>query len=393
MKSALYIHIPFCRSKCSYCDFFSVAHQGKVPDAYIDSLEQEINFRCRQYDITGFTTVYIGGGTPSLLTENQISRLCSIIRSSCTGMFTGECTIEANPADITGSFLSALMNNGINRLSVGIQSVDQQVLKTLNRRSDADCIQRCLELLKTQWIGSGRHLSLDFISGLPGLSDDAFIAGLAQGTAAGADHLSLYALTLEEGTVLYRQVEEDLVTLDEEQNDRQWELGCDYLKSHGFQQYEVSNFSKPDCHSRHNCTYWHMEPYLGIGAGGTGTIGSDRWTNSSNIHEYVKFWTSQVAGDSFGDSSVCIPQEYEFLDGKTQEEEFLMMGFRLLEGVSAEEYYKRFGKKLADRLGLLWDTWESRGKGIRYTSAEGETMYALTQEGILVLNRFLLNLL
>ncbi|MCQ2981154.1 MAG: radical SAM family heme chaperone HemW [Treponemataceae bacterium] len=387
MKTALYIHVPFCRSKCSYCDFFSVAHQGSVPDTYIAALTAEMAWRKKQFQVNAVTTVYLGGGTPSLLSEVQLKKLFDAIHRLWPDSVPDEITVEANPADITESFLQGLTACGVNRLSVGIQSVDQQVLKTLNRRSDAACVSRCLELLNTSWKG---RLSLDFISGLPGLSDEQFLAGLQLGTETGADHISLYALTLEEHTVLWDQVEQGRILLDDEQNDRQWALGCDWLTSHGYRQYEVSNFARPGYEARHNTTYWLMNPYLGIGAGGTGTVGCHRWTNTTAIHDYCAFWNGTEEMD--GENAVP-PEETELLDEETRQTEFLMMGFRLLDGVSEKEYHRRFGGSLAERLGELWNQWESCGRAHRIPQADGDITYALTEQGILLLNRFLLDLL
>lgn len=378
--SSLYIHIPFCRSKCSYCDFFSVPEKGALPDSYISALCNNIAYRCRKSGVTQLKTVYIGGGTPSLLATEQITRILEAVRTAAPFSTDAEITMEANPADIDEKLLYFLAGAGINRLSVGIQAVDQQVLATLGRRSDAARVEQSLNLLETEWLKDGRRLSLDLIAGLPGLSDAAFERGVKRVIATGADHISLYALTLEEGTRLEEQVRKGDVAYSDETNDRQWLKGRDMLTEAGYAQYEVSNFARPGFESRHNSVYWHMQDYIGVGAGGTGTTGSYRWTEAADIAAFTAWW-NRPEGEP--------PAEVELLDDETREFEFLMMGFRLLEGVSVREYERRFGKSLAGRLGTLFTDWQRRNLARTYRTDDADTRYALTPEGILILNQFL----
>lgn len=423
--SSLYIHIPFCRSKCSYCDFFSVPEQGAISDNYVHALCRNIVYRCRQFGVTALETVYIGGGTPSLLSRNQLNRIMETVQSTSMLSPDTEITMEANPADITSELLCSLNEAGITRLSAGIQSVDEAVLKALGRRADAERVEQSLQLLTEEWVSHGKRLSLDLISGLPGLSDEQFERGVKRVMASGADHISLYALMLEEGTRLEKQVSEGTVVYSDETNDRQWIKGRDMLVEAGYAQYEVSNFARPGYESRHNSAYWHMNDYLGTGAGGTGTVGKYRWTETTDISAYMKFWNSFGSLDGVGDCIInvkdeidsrmdgtCVertegyqshpfnlkglcnpPAEVELLDDDTREFEFLMMGFRLLEGVSAREYMNRFGKELGERIGAgdggLFKDWQNRGLARTYCTTDGDTRYALTAEGILLLNQFL----
>ena len=403
---------------------------GAVSDDYISALCTNIAFRCRQFSVTKLKTLYIGGGTPSLLSHKQLDRIITAVRNAASLSQNVEITMEANPADITGELLAFLEEAGINRLSVGIQSVDQKVLAALGRRSDAECIEKTLRLLETRWLSRGHRLSLDLIAGLPGLSDEAFERGVNRVIATGADHISLYALMLEEGTRLEKQVSEGTVEYSDEVNDRQWIKGRDMLVSSGLAQYEVSNFARPGFESRHNSSYWHMNDYLGTGAGGTGTVGSYRWTETTDICAYTHFWNSDYMNErTAGGGASCHasapspqsgrvrylsaaaryedpqpatlsfieadnpPAEVELLDDDTREFEFLMMGFRLLEGVSDAEYCRRFGKKLTERIGAreggLFDDWQKRGLARTYKTADEDTRHALTEEGILLLNQFL----
>lgn len=358
-----------------------------------------------------FDTVYIGGGTPSLLSHAQLNRILSAVREEAPLSPDAEITMEANPADITHELLAFLKTAGINRLSAGIQSVDEKVLAALGRRSDAERVEHALKLLETEWLSDAgplskadgparrRRLSLDLMSGLPGLSDDALRRGVERVIATGADHISLYSLMIEEGTRLERQVSEGTVVYSEETNDRQWIMGCDMLTEAGYAQYEVSNFARPGFESRHNSVYWHMQNYIGTGAGGTGTVGSYRWTEAADIAAYTAWWNGPDALkvlDSLPADKACnadktceLPAEVEHLDDETREFEFLMMGFRLLEGVSAREYEARFKRSLAERLGSLFTGWQHRGLACTNSTEDGDTRYALTADGILLLNQFL----
>ncbi len=389
--AALYIHIPFCLSKCAYCDFFSLPVKS-VSDDYVDALCAEIPLRCGQFGIRSFETLYIGGGTPSLLSGAQLEKILRTV-FSLSEKKPEEITIEANPADLTVGFLDTISFLGINRLSVGIQSTDPEVLLTLNRRSDSQCVFSALELLKNFWVGrKNNRLSLDFISGLPGLTDECFMKGLELGAGCGADHISLYALTLEEETPLYRMVEKEEVPYDQDTNDRQWLMGRVFLEQKGFFQYEVSNFCRPECESRHNMTYWLQNDYIGVGAGATGTVGRLRYTDTDDVCAYCKALSS----------GQLPPAETENLDNDTKEFEFLMMGFRLRQGISESEYFKRFGQSLEERLCGKKQTsakgvfarWQEKGLAYTYSAPDGkDTFYALTGEGLLLLNRFLTELL
>ncbi|MBO4706287.1 MAG: radical SAM family heme chaperone HemW [Spirochaetaceae bacterium] len=416
----LYIHIPFCRSKCTYCDFFSIPsdYSQAIPDSYIDALKADLAYRCSVYKPDSWKTVYIGGGTPSLLLPEQLRDLFSFIREAVPGGIAddAEVTIEANPADINRDFLDCIADVGVNRLSVGIQCCSQKVLSFLGRRSDAETVSDALDCIGKYWkCGKDRRFSADLIAGLPFLSDEDFVEGVDRIIGSGADHVSLYSLMVEEGTPLWEQVRCGDAPCTDEDAERQWFLGKDQLEKAGIMQYEVSNFARPGFESRHNTAYWHMEDFIGIGAGASGTVGCERWTGVQSVPEYTAGWgaASEVSGSvrSVGEVRVCgksapcgnaacevprqaVPEELEKLDEATREYEFLMMGFRLRSGVSAAEYKKRFGKELSDRIGAekgLFADWEKQGLAVRHEK-EGDTFYALTAAGLMLLNRFLTEL-
>lgn len=384
VTKSLYIHIPFCRRKCDYCDFFSVPCAKNVPNEYISALKNEISFLKKFYTISSWRTVYIGGGTPSLMTNEQIEDLCSFVAKNNKG--DCEFTIEMNPDDITPSLLQAAFSSGVNRLSVGVQSLNDSALQAVNRRCTRETTLKALEIIKQIWHGS---FSLDAIAGLVGQNTDEFLRSLAEIISFAPNHISLYSLMIEESTPLYSRISRGEVRYNEDESDEQWLLGKEMLEKRGFLQYEVSNFAQKGHESKHNCTYWHLEDYFGCGSGATGSLYENalRWTNTNDIKQYIAYWTASDKKFLLQ----TIPRENEVLSMEIQEEEFLMMGFRLLSGVSAEEYKRRFSKDLGTRLGTkdgVFSKWQSRGDAKMYIK-ENEHFYALTEKGILFLNTFL----
>ena len=403
--NSLYIHIPFCTSKCSYCDFFSVPlgkdfavceKTQKIFENYVLALKKEISFYLQKFNITLLKSIYIGGGTPSLLSVKLIKELLDFIEINCKIDENAEITMEANPQDISEEFLEMLKLTKVNRLSVGVQCYNDEVLKILQRRCDLKQVDFALNLIKEKWVSAGFSFSCDLISGLPYLSDEDFILGLKKMIDSGVNHISLYSLMVEEGTLLEKQISREEVAYSDEINENQWILGRDFLEEQGFYQYEVSNFAKKGFESRHNTVYWHVENYLGCGAGATGTVDDFRWNNNADVEKYIDFWL----GD--GLESAEIPCEVENLSVAEKEFEFLMMGFRLREGVRSSEYKKRFGGDLASRLGysggddkklgvfqtVVFDKWMKKNLGDVEKLPDDYRFY-LTGEGLLFLNQFL----
>ena len=359
-----------------------------------------------------------------MLLPEQLRDLFDFVRNVVPGGIDNdaEVTIEANPADINRDFLDCIADVGVNRLSVGIQTCSERVLKFIGRRADAETVLAALDCIGKHWKnGSERRFSADLIAGLPFLSDADFLEDVETVIRSGADHVSLYSLMVEEGTPLWEQVCSGDAPCTDEDAERQWFLGKEQLEKAGIIQYEVSNFARPGFESRHNTAYWHMEDFIGIGAGASGTVGSERWTGVCSVPEYTAAWEtyaaanlvnmaawgasaaglSDVARGEVGRNTECapsshqtIPQEVEKLDEATREYEFLMMGFRLRSGVSATEYEKRFGKELSKRIGAengLFVEWEKQGRAVRFEK-DGDTFFALNAEGLMLLNRFLTEL-
>lgn len=397
----LYVHIPFCLKKCDYCDFFSRV-SSSVPDLYVEALLKELEYRVKRHSVKSFRTIYIGGGTPSLLSPLQIKKLFDGIKFYCKSESPIEVTYEMNPETITEEKLKVLDECGVTRISLGVQSLNDRALKAVGRHCTRNACLLGLSKLKSFW---KKDFNLDAIAGLPGQSTQEFLSSLNEIIAFNPSHISMYTLTVEEGTPLYEKIQQGF-EVDGDLSDVQWLKGKEVLRENGYFEYEVSNFSKKGKESQHNMLYWQQKNYIGIGSGGCGTVYSNadcftglRWTGTENIEEYVNFWT-QACDFS---SELNFPQEAEALDEETLEFEFLMMGLRTLKGVSEREYALRFSHcepwygNLSKRLGVektksLWSKFLSEGKARCYSDSKDGRFYALTEEGLLFLNSLLLEL-
>ena len=386
MTPSLYIHIPVCLKKCDYCDFFSLPLDGltnvgartareTVQDRLVDGLCREITWWQERFRIEAWKTVYIGGGTPSLLSHGNIARLCAKI-DTCEkkGLSSySEWTIEANPEDITGEWLRACTEAGINRLSIGVQSLDDACLAAVNRRGSAEKTLAALALVSRIWKG---RLSLDMIAGLPGQTAQTLVEDLSRIQAFGPDHLSLYSLTVEDGTPLSRKVrgKNGPILPNEDEATDIWLAGRDYLRANGFTQYEVSNFCRAGSESRHNLTYWNLESYIGVGPGATGTIVKNdtatRYTDSRDIAQWLD---DPEKG-----------RETEEIGRDESLKEVLLMGMRLASGIDKSAFRERFGYEILSCVPETAARWIRNG-----LLQDSGTSIALSPEGLLYLNRFL----
>ena len=389
MKAPLYVHIPYCLKKCGYCDFFSIP-QKSVPNDYVEALAQQIEFLAKNFFVEEWKSVYIGGGSPSLLAPESLAFLCKKIKDAAPLSDGGEWTVEMNPGSLSKELLEAAKAGGANRLSVGIQCKNDLVLKTAGRLATEKEILEAAALIKKSW---GLSWSADLMAGLPFQTKEILEDDIDFVSSAGANHVSLYSLTLEEGTPLKEKIDFGKIPYDEEKAEELWLFGRDELERRGFFQYEVSNFSKPGFESRHNAFYWALESYLGAGAGAAGTIYKNpegvRYTNILDAAAYTNFWLNKGGaainnGKKNGNAPLDFPCQKEALDMETQEFEYLMMNLRTRRGASKKEYQKRFGRSLARRL-------EKAGKSdwLLRRSENGEDFFSMTREGLLFLNSFL----
>ncbi len=327
--SGIYIHIPFCRKACHYCNFhFST--QIQHIDAFVEALLKEIELQ--QEYITGpIETLYLGGGTPSLLSSAHLDKIIEKINTHFNLASNIEFTLEANPDDIDLEKTKTWKTKGINRLSIGIQSFQDEALAWMNRAHSTKQSHNALENAKAAGI---HNISTDLIYGTPHLSDQALIKDIEILNSYEIPHISCYALTVEEKTALYSLIQKQKIeNVDAEKQARHFEIVVDQLSNIGFEHYEISNFAKPGHRSKHNSNYWKGIPYLGLGPSAHSfNIESRQW-NVANNHLYIQ---------SISENKV--PFEVENLEIATRYNEYMMISLRLLEGFKLEEIEKRFGK-------------------------------------------------
>ncbi|MBN1837237.1 MAG: coproporphyrinogen III oxidase family protein [Spirochaetales bacterium] len=388
---SLYVHVPFCRSKCPYCDFFSVPQPApELVREVLAQVETQLAYFARLVAPTRVETVYVGGGTPSLLAPDQLDRLLEAIErfQQAGGVLEGgdgspaapaEWTVEANPESLNAEHLAVCTARGVTRLSVGIQSLDDGILSTLGRPAGPKESRRALELLRDRW---GGEVNVDVMSGTPGQEWRSLYRDLEEIVDYGPGHVSLYSLSLDDPEhPLARDIDPD-------RQDRLWLRGQRWLEERGYRNYEISNFARPGHESRHNLRYWRLEPYLGCGPSAASTLpgGPDspalqgqtevlRLVNPRSLRRFLEgpacCWGLEVEEVS--------PREFLF--------ETLMMGLRLRQGIDAAGFAARFGRDLPQVVPVVWQRWVERG----WCEPDRER-YALSFAGRMILDTLLLEL-
>ena len=334
-RISLYFHIPFCVRKCDYCAFYSLPAQGdEIKQAYFQALIAQINGF--ETDKT-VSTVYFGGGTPPLLGVDRICSLIGRLKEKFAFEQGAEITVEINPGTVEKADLVALKKAGVNRLSVGIQSADDGVLRSLGRIHSFEQAKSCI--LDAKEVGFD-NVSADIIFALPNQDFHTFISGVEKIADLGVNHISAYSLQLEEGTPLYCK-RETLSFPDEEEEERQYDALCQILKGRGFEHYEISSFCQKGFESKHNLTYWTLGDYFGFGAGAHSFFENKRFYAVSDLKEFMeKSKISPFAPTNF-DSAEPISSE-------EAEEERIMLGLRTSKGVLIPERATDKAKRIAD---------------------------------------------
>lgn len=334
--AGIYIHIPFCRQKCNYCNFYSLAstrHMSGVVQAITAELQQRNAYLGAQ----NVETIYFGGGTPSYIAASGIESILRVVYANFTVNDDAEITLEANPDDITPEKLLAFKQSGINRLSIGIQSFNQDDLIFLSRSHSAQQVMRCIA--DAQQAGFS-NLSIDLIYGIPTLSDTAWEHNLRQAFAMGIQHISAYSLTVEEKTPLAFMIRQQrMKPVDENLSLSHYQILTRMMQEHGYEQYEISNFCKPGAYSRHNTAYWQGKPYLGAGPSAHSYNGTSRQWNVANLAQYIE---SAALGN--------IACEQEQLSMVTQCNEYIMTSLRTCWGCDVEVIRDKFGAGVAENL-------------------------------------------
>ena len=343
--AGIYLHIPFCKKACHYCDFhFSTSLQQELP--VIHAMERELALRKSFLNET-VDTIYFGGGTPSLLLPERISFLLDAIYNHFPISEQPEITLEANPDDVSPARASAWKKAGINRISLGIQSFQSHWLEWMNRAHNAE---QSLQAITELQAAGFENISIDLIYGMPEQADVAWLKEIQMAIDLQVTHLSCYALTVEPRTALWHMIETGkAVTVDPDQQARMFLLLMDSLEKAGYEHYEISNFAKPGKRSRHNSAYWKGKTYLGIGPAAHSFNGSRRMWNIQNNTSY----TSQIEAG-------VLPLTEENLTAIEQWNEYIMTSIRTMEGISLKRIAEQFGVEQSEQLLLHAATWLKR---------------------------------
>ncbi len=366
----LYIHIPFCRTKCLYCDFCSfVSRDEQQREAYVGALLREIEARgTKDYSVD---TVYFGGGTPSLLSAEQIGRILGEIKESFNVSPDAEITLECNPMTVSDGdkYFKELRALGVNRLSLGVQSAIDGELKLIGRRHSFEDAKATFLAAR----GAGfENISVDLMLGIPSQTIDSLRVSASQVINLAAEHISIYSLQLEEGTPLYRMRERYSLADDDAAADM-YELVVKMMKDAGYRHYEISNFARGGRESKHNCKYWRLDEYLGLGLAAHSDFGGKRLENTRDMERYLGGEWLQAESD---------------ISNSEREFEFLMLGFRTADGISKSEFLARFGVNFDEKYGKKVEKFKKLG----YFCEKGDAL-TLTERGFEVSNAILTEIL
>ena len=366
----LYLHIPFCRSKCDYCDFYSLAGRDDRMDDYQQALLRQIAETAPRTRKQVVNSVYIGGGTPTWYGEKRLLELLAAVRKRFTLSKDVEITLEANPDSVDEKMLRRLRRAGVNRLSMGMQSACDRELAAVHRPHTFRQVQEAVRAARAAKL---RNLNLDLIYGLPGQTRDSWRASVEAALALEPEHLSCYGLTLEEGTPLARRAAagEELPGDDEQAERYLWTVAR--LAQAGFEQYEVSNFSRTGCQSRHNLKYWMGRPYVGLGVGAHSDFGGCRYSFVRDLEGYIR----GVTGDG------RLLDDMDEIPRRERGSEYLMLRLRTTHGIEEWEYRREYYMNF-DPIAAKLSEYEQRG-----WAARTGRRWHFTPEGFLLSNRLI----
>lgn len=330
----LYIHIPFCKSKCYYCDFNSYAGQESMIERYFAALKTEIELLSDKLDNYIVTSIYIGGGTPSLVHESYISNLLDLCHQSFTIDSEAEISIEANPGTLSYEKLAKYRNVGINRISIGLQAWQDRLLKDIGRIHNSDQFINNYKLAKKAGFN---NINVDLIFGLPGQTLEEWKETLYNVAYLEPDHLSCYSLKIEDSTVFGSKLRDgSLIPVEDELDRQMYYYSMDKLKEYGFRHYEISNFAKPGFDCKHNLVYWEIKSYLGIGAGSHSYFEDKRFNNVYGLKEYI---TSL-------DNNILPWENINSISIEEQISDYMILGLRLIRGIDMKRFSDRYGTEV-----------------------------------------------
>lgn len=353
----LYIHIPFCMRKCNYCDFLSAPADEKSQSAYVEALKKEIKFYGKELKAGELSTIYIGGGTPSWLQEHYMASIMETVHKYFSLQRDGEITIECNPGTLTRAKLKSYRDYGINRLSIGLQSADEEELKHLGRIHTFDQFLRNFELARECGFD---NINVDLMYALPRQNTEKFYRTLTKTIGLKPEHISAYALMIEKGTPFYEKYKFDSVRQEAgfqpevlPHEDVVYQIGKmteDVLREGGYERYEISNYAKKGYECRHNIGYWQRKEYLGVGLGAASLIGGNlRYSNLRDLDAYIlqaEDIRECVLTDEKTEKelpAVNLHEKAEELKRNAQMEEFMFLGLRMIQGIERSRFYQSFG--------------------------------------------------
>lgn len=332
--AGIYIHIPFCKTRCIYCDFYSTTCSDKT-EAFVNALCHELKSRKEYLNDEPIETIYFGGGTPSQLSAAEFRKIFDAIEEHFGPITAREITLEANPDDLTEAYVQALRTLPFNRISMGVQTFNDKVLTLLKRRHNAT---QAIEAVKRCRAAGFNNISIDLIYGLPGETPESWSSDLEQAIALDVEHISAYHLIYEEDTVLYKLRQQHKVEeVDEESSVLFFEMLIDRLNAAGYEHYEISNFCKPGMYSRHNTSYWQGISYLGCGPSAHSFNGREREWNTPALEQYI---SETVIGNR--------PFDKEELDFNTRYNEYIITSLRTCWGISLKHLETEFGKEMLE---------------------------------------------
>ena len=369
----LYIHIPFCVRKCSYCDFLSAPATEQTREAYMAALFAEIGGRAKDYSDRTVTSIFIGGGTPSLLSGEQIGQLMDRIREQFAMAQDAEITMEVNPGTASAEKLRNFYTAGINRLSIGMQSAQAEELKNLGRIHD---FEGFCQVYREAVEAGFTNINVDVMSGLPGQTLESLRDTLGKLLALRPmpQHVSAYSLIVEEGTPFARMAERGELQLPEEDTERaMYEETREILAKYGFHRYEISNYARDGYECLHNVGYWIRRDYLGFGIGAASLVDNVRFQNGRDLITYLE------------NPQDCREEE-QVLTEQEQMEETMFLGLRLIRGISYEQFEKQYGRSLPEVYGPVITQNIADGLLQEYTEESGERFLTLTEKGLDVSN-------
>lgn len=396
---ALYVHIPFCVRKCAYCDFLSAPASEDVKNDYVNLLCEEIEREAVLYPGYRIKTVFFGGGTPTVLKPEQLEKILCKLKTRWKSEESGvkkvqepETTLECNPGTVNGSDLKKLWEAGFNRLSIGLQSTQNEELKKLGR------IHTREDFLKTFYLAREagfQNINVDLMSALPGQSVESYVNSLREVAALHPEHISAYSLIIEEGTPFYERyaetdaqrrrdgVDREHLLPSEEEERQMYELTEEILGLNGYRRYEISNYALPGYECQHNITYWKRGDYLGLGLGAASLMDNCRFTKCRDLREYER--QLRECGGTGKEAGLFtvenLHRNWQRLSAEEQMEEFMFLGLRLMEGISVKEFRECFHVPIEDIYGDVIKKLEKYGLVVR----EGDRV-RLTKQGIDVSN-------